>query len=96
MEEFERLVLNAFESYESGSLPYNNYDADFHGKNSNAFTSGMVEAAGVDIETLPPIMQPVPGWGDSVQMEASSGNEGDTQAWLAKKKKEMAAQRAGQ
>lgn len=97
MEEFEQRVLDAFESYESGSLFYNNMDADFHGKNSNAFTSGVLDSAGVDLGSLPPIMDlGMPGWGDPIQMKVSPGNEGDTEAWLERQRQQMAAQRAGQ
>jgi len=97
MEEFERSVLDAFESYESGRLHYNSLDFNFSGRNSNAFASGLLSEAGVDIETLPPVVGlDMFGWGDPIQMKATPGEEGDTKAWLERMKQGMAAQRAGQ
>jgi hypothetical protein len=97
MEEFERRVLDAFESYESGRLHYNNVDFNFSGRNSNAFASGLLNDAGVDLETLPPIVGlDMFGWGDPIQMKATPGEEGDTKAWLERMRQRMAAQRAGQ
>ncbi|MCD4748223.1 MAG: hypothetical protein K8R59_02515 [Thermoanaerobaculales bacterium] len=49
-----------------------------------------------DLGTLEPIMGPVPGWGDPIQIKVSPGNEGDTEAWEERMKQQMAAQRAKQ
>lgn len=95
-EQFEINVIEAFDSYEDGSLPYNNVDVG--GKNSNAFASGVLSAAGAG-EALPSsgdLEGWNPGWSDPIDLPDATANDaeaGDTNAWIQRKKDEMAEAR---
>lgn len=79
MEEFEQRILAAYTAYaESGLVPYDRDGADFHGKNSNAFASGLLAAAGADVDSLPPVVRLLtPGWGDPLEIDIKMPSKGD-------------------
>ena len=75
MEQFERNVIEAFDSYVDGSLPYNNVDVG--GKNSNAFASGVLDAAGAGQSK--PRSRDLngwnPGWSDPIDLPDAREND---------------------
>ena len=64
--QFEENVLQAYESYESGSLPYS--PIDVRGKNSNAFASGILKAAGATVPDTSELDGFNPGFDDPVEL----------------------------
>jgi RHS repeat-associated protein len=60
--EFDANVIRAFDSYVSGSVPYDFLDRNQRGKNSNAFATGVLKAAGArrDNPRSPNLLFPLP------------------------------------
>lgn len=78
-EQFERNVVEAFDSYDDGSLRYDATDADFHGRNSNAAVSGVLKAAGAG-DLVPPdnvVEGYQPGLDDPIPLPDATENDDD-------------------
>jgi RHS repeat-associated protein len=51
-EQFELELVRLFDNYQDGALNYNNADFNLSGRNSNAFNSGLLSAAGVTRDVI--------------------------------------------